>query len=111
MQQLDRRAHRGPLPLTPRTLTLIEDMRIEWRELDRRIWALEDEFADKAKTDQIARRLSSIPGIGPLNATALIARPSETDERSDEPVTWQLGLAWLGAATRHDRQAQAARHQ
>ena len=32
-----------------------------------------DEFAARAKTDDAARRLASIPGIGVLNATALAA--------------------------------------
>jgi hypothetical protein len=41
--------------------------------LDRRIEAFDDEFAALAKTDDIARRLVSIPGIGVLNATALTA--------------------------------------
>ena len=52
---------------------LMEDMRVEWRELDRRIEAFDDEFAGLAKTDEAARRLVSIPGIGVLNATALVA--------------------------------------
>ena len=41
--------------------------------LDRRIEAFDDEFAAQAKTDDAARRLASIPGIGVLNATALAA--------------------------------------
>lgn len=89
-----------PLPLTPRTLTLIEDMRIEWRELDRRIRARDDEFADKAKTDPTARRLSSIPGIGPLNATALIAAigDGQTFRRARDLAAW-LGLVPRQATT------------
>ena len=38
-----------------------------------RIEAFDDEFAAQAKTDDAARRLASIPGIGVLNATALSA--------------------------------------
>ena len=53
--------------------SLVEDMRAEWRELDRRIAAFDDEFAAQAKTDDAARRLATIPGIGVLNATALAA--------------------------------------
>jgi transposase len=67
----------GELPpsiaLSPRVRTLVEDMRAEWAELDRRIGAFDDEFAATAKADATARRLATIPGIGVLNATALAA--------------------------------------
>src|SRR3954466_4613448 len=33
------------LPLSPRVRALVADMRAEWRELDRRIGAFDDEFA------------------------------------------------------------------
>jgi transposase len=59
------------LRLSPRVRSLVEDMREEWEALDRRIEAFDDEFAAQAKTDDAARRLASIPGIGVLNATAL----------------------------------------
>jgi transposase len=59
--------------LSPRMHTLIEDMRAEWAELDRRITAFDDELAARARTDEAARRLATIPGIGVLNATALVA--------------------------------------
>jgi transposase len=52
---------------------LIVDMREEWSALDRRIVALDEEFAVLARTDEAARRLTSIPGVGALNATALVA--------------------------------------
>jgi transposase len=61
------------VPLSARTRALIEDMRVEWRELDRRIAALDDEFAIQARTDGMARLLTTIPGIGVVNATALVA--------------------------------------
>jgi transposase len=61
------------LRLSPRVRSLVEDMRAEWGALDRRIAAFDDEFAARAKTDDAARRLASIPGIGVLNATALAA--------------------------------------
>jgi transposase len=41
--------------------------------LDRRIAALDAEFAEQARTDENARRLTTVPGIGALNATALVA--------------------------------------
>lgn len=59
--------------LSPRMHALIEDMRAEWAELDRRITTFDDELAARARSDEAARRLATIPGIGVLNATALVA--------------------------------------
>jgi len=68
-------------------------MREEWRSLDRRITAFDDEFAARAKTDEVARRLATIPGIGVLNATALAAAigEGETFARGRDLAAW-LGL-------------------
>jgi len=63
----------GDVPLSPRVRALVEDMRAEWRQLDQRIRAFDDEFAALARTNEAARRLATIPGIGVLNATALVA--------------------------------------
>src|SRR5882757_7575052 len=52
-----------------RMRSLLQDMRAEWRALDRRIEAFDEEFAVRARTDPDARRLATIPGIGALNAT------------------------------------------
>jgi transposase len=82
------------VPLSPRTRLLIEDQRAEWRELDRRIQAFDDEFAAEARTDEAARLLTTIPGIGPLNATALVAAigRAETFGGGRDLAAW-LGLA------------------
>jgi transposase len=79
--------------LSPRTRLLIEDQRAEWRELDRRIEAFDEEFAREARTDEAARLLTTIPGIGPLNATALVAAigKAETFGRGRDLAAW-LGL-------------------
>jgi transposase len=79
--------------LSRRTRLLIEDQRAEWRELDRRIQAFDEEFALQARTDEAARLLMTIPGIGPLNATALVAAigKAETFERGRDLAAW-LGL-------------------
>lgn len=52
---------------------LITAMREEWRELDRRIEALNAEFKEHVREHEAVRRLVTIPGIGVLNATALTA--------------------------------------
>jgi transposase len=81
------------LAVSPRLRKLIEGIREEWRDLDRRIAAFDDEFAARAKTDEAARRLATIPGIGVLNATALAAAIGEgqTFARGRDLAAW-LGL-------------------
>jgi len=71
----------------------MEDMQAQWRELDRRIVAFDDEFAAQARADEAARLLTTIPGIGPLNATALVAAvgTAETFGRGRDLAAW-LGL-------------------
>ena len=79
--------------LSPRIRRLIDDMRAEWFELDRRITAFDDEFAAFARSDADARRLATIPGIGVLNATALLAAIGDgrTFARGRDLAAW-LGL-------------------
>ena len=90
----------GEVPFSPRVRALIEDMRAEWRELDRRIGAFDDEFAARARTDEAARRLATIPGIGVLNATALVAAigTGEAFARGRDLAAW-LGLVPRQATT------------
>ena len=59
--------------MSPRVRHLIEDLRAEWGALDGRIAAFDAELAAAAKRDDVCRRLCEIPGIGALNATALVA--------------------------------------
>ena len=86
--------------LSPRTRLLIEDMRARWRELDRRILAFDDEFAAHARTYEAARLLMTIPGVGPLIATALMAAVgrAETFKRGRDLAAW-LGLVPKQATT------------
>ena len=79
--------------LSPRTRILVEDMRAEWREIDRRISDFDDEFATQVRTDETARLLTTIPGIGALNATALVAAigNAQTFGRGRDLAAW-LGL-------------------
>ena len=79
--------------LSPRTRRLIEDQRTEWRELDCRIQAFDEEVALQARTEESARLLTTIPGIGPLNATALVAAigKAETFARGRDLAAW-MGL-------------------
>jgi transposase len=86
--------------LTPRIRQLIGDMRAQWRELDQRIAAFDNEFAAQARNDLAARRLATIPGIGVLNATALVAAigNGQTFARGRDLAAW-LGLVPRQATT------------
>ena len=90
----------GAMPLGARMRSLVEDMRAEWRELDRRIGALDEGFAARAKADDAARRLATIPGIGVLSATALVAAIGDgrTFARGRDLAAW-LGLVPRQATT------------
>jgi len=59
--------------LSPRMRTLLLELRDEWAKLEEQIDTANREFAEVAKEDDGCRRLLTIPGIGPLTATALIA--------------------------------------
>lgn len=62
-------------------------------ELDRRIAMLDREIARRAREDETARRLMTIPGIGPITATALaaLAPPPECFAKARDFAAW-LGL-------------------
>jgi transposase len=83
----------GEMAISGRIRRLIEDMRDEWRDLDERIGALDAEFASLSRTDESMKLLSTIPGIGPLNATAFVASvgQAETFRRGRDLAAW-LGL-------------------
>jgi transposase len=79
--------------LSQRMRMLIQDMRAQWCELDRRLAELDKGLAEWARNEEAARRLMTIPGIGVLNATALIAAigRGESFARGRDLAAW-LGL-------------------
>lgn len=83
-----------------RVRLLLNDMLDQWHALDKRITGLDDEFADMARNDPAARRLATIPGIGVLNATALVAAIGDgrTFSRGRDLSAW-LGLVPRQATT------------
>jgi len=92
MRRLDEIGVEG-LTVSPRTRVLIEDLREECLALDQRIKAYDDEFAHLAREDAQARRLSGIPGVGVINATALLAAVGDGSAfaRGRDLASW-LGL-------------------
>lgn len=61
--------------------------------LDAEIGKLNTEIARRAKENDVARRLMTVPGIGPLIATAIavLAPPPETFRKARDFAAW-LGL-------------------
>lgn len=61
--------------------------------LDGRIAELDKEIARRAREDEVARRLMTIPGIGPIAATAIaaLAPPAQSFKRGRDFAAW-LGL-------------------
>ncbi len=79
---------------------LVADMRERWRWLDEQIAALDAEFMEEARADERTCRLMTIPGIGALNATALVAAVGDarTFGRGRDLAAW-LGLVPRQATT------------
>ena len=85
-----------PEPARPILLGLIEML----QALDDRIAGLDREIAQRAKEDETVRRLMTIPGVGPVTATALaaLAPPAETFKRGRDFAAW-VGLTPLQHST------------
>lgn len=83
----------GNEALSPRIRRLIEDLRVEWRTLDERITAFDTEFVRMARNNEVVRRLMTVPGIGSINATALVAAVGDgcAFARGRDMAAW-LGL-------------------
>src|ERR1700739_3378861 len=59
--------------LSPRMIRLIEELADDWRRLDDRVDAVTSEVQALARQDAGCRRLMSVPGIGALTASAVVA--------------------------------------
>ena len=52
---------------------VIEDLAGDWRRLDERIEGLSSEIETVARQDAGCERLMSVPGIGPIISSAMVA--------------------------------------
>ena len=78
--------------LSERMVHLIEDLAGDWRRLDERIEGLSGEIGALARQDAGCERLMSVPGIGPIISSAMVAAIGAGD-------TFTKGrdfAAWLG---------------
>src|SRR6267154_7673 len=62
-----------PDVLSPRMLRIIEDLAGDWRLLDERGEGLSNEIEGIARQDAGCERLMSVPGIGPMISSAMVA--------------------------------------
>ena len=59
--------------LSPRMLRIIEDLAGDWRHLDERIEGVSSEIAALVDQNAACKRLMSVPGIGPIISSAMVA--------------------------------------
>jgi transposase len=74
----------------------LQVMARQWERQNTDICKLEGQIVRAAKTDEVARRLMAIPGLGPLGATAILA--AVPDARMFK--TGRDFAAWLGLTPR-----------
>ena len=86
----------GGASLSPRMILLVEDARAQWAEFDRRIAAFDAEFVRWAKENEEARRLTTIPGIAAIVASALVAAVGRAESFNHGRDL----AAWLGLVPR-----------
>jgi transposase len=78
--------------LSPRMLRIVEDLSCDWRRLDERIKGLSDEIEELARHDKACERLMTVPGVGPIISSAMVAAIGTGDAFSKGR---DFG-AWLG---------------
>jgi transposase len=78
--------------LSARMVHLIEDLAGDWRRLDERIEGLSGEIEALARQDAGCKRLMSVPGIGPIISSAMVAAIGAGDTFTKD----RDFAAWLG---------------
>ena len=74
--------------LSPRMIRIVIDLAGDWRQLDERIETVTDEIETLAKSDDSCRRVMTVPGIGPIISSAMVAAiGSGVDQRCEQD--WQ----------------------
>src|SRR4051794_5772430 len=82
--------------LSPRMMRIIGDLTGDWRRLDERIEDLSGEIEAIARQDSGCERLMSVPGVGPIISSAMVAAIGAGDAFSKG----RDFAAWLGLVPR-----------
>jgi transposase len=82
--------------LSPRMMRIIEDLAGDWRRLDERIEGLSTDITSVAERDPACERLMTVPGIGPIISSAMVAAIGTGDVFSKG----RDFAAWLGLVPR-----------
>jgi transposase len=79
--------------ISPRMRTILTGLRSDWLQLDERIEAVSSEIAEIGQTEAHCRRLRTIPGVGPIISTGLVAAigKGEAFDSARDLAAW-LGL-------------------
>src|SRR5262245_9733783 len=79
--------------LSPRMISIIQGLCDDWLHLDKRIEAITSEIEEISHKERNCRHLMSVPGIGPMISTAMVAAIGAGDafERGRDFGAW-LGL-------------------
>jgi transposase len=59
--------------LSPRMRRIIEDLAGDWRRLDERIEGLSSDITRVVEQDPACERLMTVPGIGPIISSGMVA--------------------------------------
>jgi transposase len=86
----------APTDLSPQMARLIEGLATDWRHLDERIDQLSNEIHAMARADGNCERLMSVPGIGPIISSAMVAAIGT----GDAFIKGRDFGAWLGLVPR-----------
>jgi transposase len=84
--------------LSPRMARIVEELAADWRRLDQRIEEVSYEIDAIARQDASCERLMTVPGIGPIISSAMVAAigPGDTFSKGRDFA------AWLGFVPKHD---------
>ena len=85
-----------PEVLSPRMVHVIEDLAGDWRQLDERIDGLSADIKALAEEDSGCKRLMTVPGIGPIISSAMVAAIGS----GDAFTKGRDFAAWLGLVPR-----------
>src|SRR5690348_6430007 len=96
--------------LSPRMSRVIEELAGDWRRLDARIEGLSREIETLAHQDQHCERLMTVPGIGPIISSAMVAAIG-TGEVFSRAATSAPGSGWSRNKSRRETGQSSAGYQ